>query len=212
MLRFTIFNIPVTVQPWFWLILGLLGGGFSADTRQEIFRLILFVVAGFVSILIHELGHALTAKHYGQDRKIVLHGMGGLAIYTGGRHLSRRQDFAVIAGGPAVQLILGLLAVAILRTFPEMVLDGRYVLRMLAFISIILALVNLLPIYPLDGGQLLNAMLGPEKRRTTLTVSVATGAAVCIYCLLILGDPLFGAIAGYFAYKSFQELRQPSWR
>ena len=59
MIRFNLFGIPVQVQPWFWLTLVLIGGGVGANTADELLLLALFVVAGFVSILVHELGHAL---------------------------------------------------------------------------------------------------------------------------------------------------------
>jgi membrane-associated protease RseP (regulator of RpoE activity) len=212
MIQFSLFNIPIRVEPWFWVLMVFAGGGMYADTRQELFRLMLFIVAGFISFLVHELGHALTAKHYGQKREIVLHGMGGLAIYTGGRHLSRSQDFQVILGGPVFELVLGGLAFLAYRQIPESATDARYFLWVLQYISIIWALVNLLPLYPLDGGLLLDTVLGPSRKRITLSVSVATGAAICAYCFIVVFQPLFGALAGYFAYKSFKSLQQPSWR
>ncbi len=62
MFRFTIFGIPVEVQPFFWITLIILGGASGADSKAAIFEIVLFVLAGFVSIMVHELGHALTAR------------------------------------------------------------------------------------------------------------------------------------------------------
>ncbi|HSO11633.1 MAG TPA: hypothetical protein VLT51_04610, partial [Anaerolineales bacterium] len=73
-LRFSIAGIPVRVHPLFWLIALLLG---SSGALVEIPIWILVV---FVSILVHELGHALAFRRYGIQSHIVLHAMGGLTI------------------------------------------------------------------------------------------------------------------------------------
>ncbi len=98
MFRFMIFNIPVTVQPWFWLTLAFISGRLFADSTQDIIFLLLFLVAGFISILVHELGHTLTAKHFAQRVEIVLQAFGGYAAYSGTR-LSRKQSFMITAAG-----------------------------------------------------------------------------------------------------------------
>ena len=65
MVRFTIFGIPVQIQPFFWITLAIIGGALGADSRAAIFSILLFVLASFISILVHELGHALTARKFG---------------------------------------------------------------------------------------------------------------------------------------------------
>ena len=59
MVRFSIFGIPVEIQPWFWLTLGLLGSLWTGDgaSAAGILMIFLFILAGFISVLIHELGH-----------------------------------------------------------------------------------------------------------------------------------------------------------
>jgi len=113
MIQFSLFNIPVRVQPWFWLTMAFLGGVIDTNTKAELIALLLFMLAGFVSILVHELGHALTAKHYGKYVEIVLHAFGGYAAYSGGRRLTRTEEFMITAAGPAIQILLGAAAFAV---------------------------------------------------------------------------------------------------
>lgn len=210
MLDFKIFNIPVRVEPWFWLVLALFGGGMGADSKDALVRILMFIAAGFISILIHELGHALTARHFGHRVNILLHGFGGLAFYQGGGH-TRMRSILITAAGPAIQIALGLVVLAIYRQADGMSLPLRQFLFILWLISIVWALLNLLPILPLDGGRLVESLLGPGRIRITLTISVVTAALVCIYC--VTTGRIFGAIlTGMFAYQSFKALQQPSWR
>ena len=210
MFEFKIFNIQVKVEPWFWVILALLGGAVGADTRSAFLRILMFMVAGFLSILVHELGHALAARHYGHRVHILLHGLGGLAFYQGGSH-TRQRTFLITAAGPAIQIALGLAVLAYYRQFEGMSPPTREFLWILYRISFIWAFLNLLPILPLDGGRLLESLLGPGKMRITLTVSTVVAAAVCLYCLS--SQRYFGAmLTGMFAYQSFKALREPAWR
>lgn len=211
MIRFTIFNIPVTIQPWFWLTLAFISGRLFADSVEDILFLLLFLVAGFVSILVHELGHALTAKHYGKRVEIVLQAFGGYAAYSGSAPLSRKQTFLITAAGPAIQIVLGLAALAVLRSAPAMNLNMLYFTSVLAGISLIWAVFNLLPILPMDGGRMVETALGPGRRKTTLLISCITGAVVCI-AGFAMGQPILGIFVGMFAFQSFKALKEPTWR
>ena len=105
MVRFRLFGIPITVLPWFWITLALIGAG-SLSSADDLFRLLLFILAGFFSVLVHELGHGLTIKKFGAPTEIVLQAFGGFATYPRDR-FNRKQDFLVTAAGPAIQLVLG---------------------------------------------------------------------------------------------------------
>ena len=182
----------------------------GADSKEALVRILMFMVAGFISILVHELGHALTARHFGHRVHILLHGFGGLAFFQGGGH-TRSRSFLITAAGPAIQVVLGLAVFAYYEKFPGMSSQAREFLWILYRISFIWALLNLLPIIPLDGGRLLEALLGPRKIRITLTISLVTAVAAFIYC--IAEGWIFSAIlTATFAFQSFKELRQPSWR
>ncbi len=211
MVRFSIFGIPVEVQPFFWITLVILGGAQGADSASAVFEIILFVLAGFISILVHELGHALTARHFGAQTHIVLQAFGGYAAYTGAR-MTRTRSFLITAAGPAVQIALGAAIFALLYFLPPMNRSGSDFLWMLTGISIFWAVLNLLPVVPLDGGQMLNAVLGPQRVHITLWTSIIVSivAAIGVYSWThSIIFPLFLAMFGWQAWQALQENR---WR
>jgi len=207
MIRFSIFGIPVLVHPFFWITLALIGGALGANSPDAILRIFLFLLAGFISILVHELGHALTARKFGARSEIVLQAFGGYAAYSGVR-LTRPQTFLVTAAGPAVQILLGLVLLQIIPRLPEMSPFGVYFLRVLVWISIVWALLNLLPVLPLDGGRLLDTILGPERIRITLWITVIVATLLAIVSWKAMRQPLLSIFMGMFAWQAWQALRQ----
>ena len=211
MIRFSLFGIPVEIQPFFWISLIILGGATGADTAAEIFQMLLFVLAGFISILVHELGHALTAKAYGANTAITLQAFGGYAAYSGVL-MSRSKSFLITAAGPAIQIALGFAVLTLLRNLPEISENGLYFLVELMSISFFWAILNLLPVLPLDGGQMLNAALGPARIKITLwvTIVVAVGAGLTMFVKTL--SFLFPIFLGMFAWQAFQALKENRWR
>ena len=136
MFRFTIFGIPVEVQPFFWISLILIGTDSRADSPEEIFKIVLFVLAGFISILIHELGHALTARSFGASVQITLQAFGGYAAYVGGQ-TDRLRSFLITAAGPGIQILLGGLALGLWLFLPETVNPlGLHFVKVMMIISL----------------------------------------------------------------------------
>lgn len=211
MIRFSIFGIPVRVEPFFWISLILLGGAGSANSPEGIFRILLFMLAGFVSILVHELGHALTARKFGAYSEITLQAFGGYAAYSGVQ-LTRPQTFAVTAGGPLVQILFGLVIYFAVPLLPALNPQGHYFLGTLIWISIAWAVINLLPVVPLDGGRLLETVLGPRRIKITLWVSIITAIAAGILVYQMTGSFLFPLFLAMFAYQAFQALKENSLR
>ncbi len=211
MIRFSLFGIPVQVQPFFWISLIILGGNNGADTSAEIFQILLFVLAGFISILVHELGHALTAKSFGANTAITLQAFGGYAAYSG-VSMSRFKSFLITAAGPTIQIALALSVRLLLRVVPEMSENGEYFLQTLMYISFFWAILNLLPIVPLDGGQMLNAALGPARIKITLRVTIIVAIAVGLKIFLYSQSFLFPIFLGMFAWQAFQALKENRWR
>jgi Zn-dependent protease len=211
MVRFSIFGIPVQVQPFFWITLVIIGGALGATTASAILQVGIFVLAGFISILIHELGHALTARKFGATSEITLQAFGGYAAYSGVR-LTRPQSFAVTAAGPAVQILLGLAVFVALRYLPPLNDNADYFLGTLVWISIAWAVLNLLPVLPLDGGQMLNAMLGPQRIKITLWITIIVSVLVGLVLFVRTRSVLFPIFLGMFAWQAFQALRENRWR
>jgi len=212
MFRFTIFGIPVVVQPFFWITLVIVSGAMDASTPGDMFRILLFVLAGFISILIHELGHALTARKFGAYSEITLQAFGGYAAYSGAR-LTRVQSFLVTAAGPAIQILLGLAVWCLIPLMlPGITYHAFYFLLVLKEISIFWAVLNLLPVLPLDGGQMLNAVLGPQRIRITLWVTIIVSVLVGLLMFERTHSILFSLFLCMFGWQAYQALQQHRWR
>lgn len=209
MIRFTFFGMPVEIQPWFWVIMALLGTSFgrSASGGNEALMIALFVIAGALSIFVHELGHALTGKLFKARPFIVLHGFGGFAAFPGS-HFTRMQSFLVTAAGPLVQILLGVMAFVALFFLKDLSESFQYFISFLFTVSIFWALLNLIPVYPLDGGQMMAALLGPQRRKLCLQLSIAVAVCAAI-ALWVSGIGVFMPFFMlYFAYQNYQELKE----
>lgn len=187
--------------------MALIGGGLSANDSLSILHVLVFILAGFISILVHELGHALTVIKFGLPTAITLRAFGGFASYPAGI-LNRKQSFLVTAAGPALQLALGILLLIIRKFIP---IPTESLLNVLIFdligISIIWAVLNCLPIYPMDGGQMMAAVLGPQRAHfvhlISATCAVVIGLAAYAYLHSIL-LPLFMALFAWQNWQAFQ--------
>ena len=157
-LRFRIGSIPVEVQLFFFLTALLLGGGMDQNINPATAVALIGIV--FVSILLHELGHALVGKAYGLTPKITLHGMGGLTSWTEGSpkgRLSHGAHILISVAGPLVGLLVGA-AVYVVTTYfaPPTTPMAEHLVMSALFINIGWSIFNLLPILPLDGGQIMS--------------------------------------------------------
>ena len=178
MIRFSIFSIPVEIQPFFWVTLVILGGVSGADTAAQILEIGLFVIAGFV-----------------------------YATYSG-THLNRWKSFLVTAAGPLAQIALAFIVLFIMQNIPNLTDLGSLFLSTLIFISFFWAILNLLPVLPLDGGQMLNAVLGPARIKITLWISIVVAVTAAIGVFLQTNSYIFPIFLGMFAWQAFQALKQ----
>lgn len=184
--NFRLFGIPVRVTPWFWVVMGLLGSP-TLNSPAGALALAVWIACGFVSILVHELGHALSARLFNRPSRIVLIAFGGYAEYYDGAAPSGwRRLLTILAGPGAGFLLLGLLVLSELSTSWA---DQHIVLR-LAFTflfiqNLVWSLFNLLPIFPMDGGQALREVLHIAGHRrpavpTHLVSVVVAGSLVLV--------------------------------
>jgi len=208
MIQFSLFGIPVRVEPMFWLTLGLLGMFWMGDTRSSegLLMIALFGLAAFISVLIHEMGHALMIRKFGLPTEVTLSSFGGYATYPPGI-LSRTQSFLVTAAGPAIQLVFGI-AVLFLSKYISVENSqlGTFIEALIS-VSIIWALFNCLPIFPMDGGQMLAAILGPRRVRAVHIIGMGCSILVGIFAITN-GAIFMGVFMGMFAWQNYQILQQ----
>jgi stage IV sporulation protein FB len=191
----------------FWLTLALLGGALSGiSTKAQLLSLGLFVLAGFISVLVHEMGHALTIRYFKLPTQIVLQAFGGYATHPAGV-LNRLQSFLVTAAGPAIQILLGLAALAALLYAPLPKTLIQDFLWSLFGVSIIWAVLNCFPIYPLDGGRMLESILGPRRIRAVFITGLITAALLGL-AAVALSQPFLAIFMGLFAWENYKNLQQ----
>ena len=196
-------RIPVRVRPSFLLIAALLGF-FGASDPVLIAAWIAIV---FVSILVHELGHALTARAYGADVEIELNGVGGLTRWSIPSHSLGPGRRALVAGaGSAVGVLFGGVIWLVASQFGPYQGLTFFVINNLIFVNVFWGLLNWLPIRPLDGGHLLLSFLekfAPERGEVIArVVFMLTAGAGLVYG--IRSDRLFIAIiAGFLLFSEF---------
>ena len=210
MIQFSILGIPVRVEPWFWITMAFIGGGLHATNSSDILLVLVFVFAGFLSIMIHELGHALTIQRYGLPAAITLQAFGGYASFPVGK-LDRKQSFVVTAAGPALQFVFGVLLIILAPnlSIPEGSLFLPF-LRDLIWVSIAWSILNCLPVYPMDGGQMMAAILGPMKQHYVHLISSIVAVAVGIAGYLYLGTILLPIFMALFAWQNWQSYQASS--
>ncbi len=159
----------------------------------------------FLSVLIHELGHALTARAYGvQTREITLWLLGGVAQLE---QIPRaRGAEAVIAiAGPIVSVLLSGLFGLLRGLLPSTATEGQFLLGYLSFINLSLALFNLLPALPLDGGRILRSLLAlyqPYLAATRTAVTISKIVAFGLGLLGLLVGNLFMLLIAFFVFMA----------
>jgi Zn-dependent protease len=153
--HFYFFGVPVFVEPLHFLVSGLFGYVHHGPTAS----MAIWVVLVFVGVLLHEMGHALMGRRFGLDPYVTLNGWGGLTHWLGGRLLTPGQSVMVSFAGPAVGLALGG-GVWAWYIFAPIVLPPIVQAAVVDFIWVNFgwAVFNLLPIFPLDGGQISKAL------------------------------------------------------
>lgn len=215
MLRFSLFGIPIRVRSSFLIVAALIGfvGVFDAA------RTIAWMAIVFVSILVHELGHAFTARGFGSQVAIELNGLGGLTRWSaqGGMEPGRRAVIA--AAGSAAGLVFGGLVWVVSQQFGPYETLVQFVFDNLVFVNVLWGLLNWLPIRPLDGGHLLESLLekiAPQRAETiarlvfTLTAGVALAVTIrfqLIFIAVLAGWLLLSELT--YTRPGLEETRQP---
>ena len=202
--RFKLFGFPISIH-WSFLILPILWGSQSGpDAIDQTRSVLIYIIGFFISILGHELGHALAYRSFGGSAQIMIHAMGGMAVSHGS--FNRKQKIIITAAGPLFGLAMGIICL-LLPMFLDLGSMSKYLIKFLnlmIFLNIFWSFFNLLPIIPLDGGQLLGHIMHEKKPVLRGQIGGITAGLAALFLFLILGS-IFGAILlGYLAYQNFK--------
>jgi Zn-dependent protease len=166
---------------------------------------IFVVLLAFSSVILHELGHALVARRLGvQVSGIELHFFGGVAKLQN-QPKSNVDEVAIAAAGPAVSFVLAAIG------FLLSALTGWFVFELLATVNLVIAVFNLIPALPMDGGRILRASLAGRmgfRHATELSVKISKGVSIAFAVLgLAFGQIQLFLLAGVLWYMASMELR-----
>jgi stage IV sporulation protein FB len=199
--------IPIRIHIYFWLLAGLIGW---LSTFSVVGTLIWMAVI-LVSVLFHEYGHALTATYFGQKVMISLEGFGGVTKRRGNNKLESWQEFLIVLNGPIAGFLLYFAARYLLDAYgKDMGSIVNYSLTVAVYINLFWTIINLFPVLPLDGGQLVKIIL--EKIFGFKGVQY-TGLLSLILCVVIglagfaFGYVFAGVVFFMLAFENFQ-----SWK
>ena len=184
-----------------WVVLNYRSQGESYDATLVG---VLFVLTLFACVVLHELGHALTAKRYGiKTRDITLLPIGGVARLD---RIPRRpsQEVAVALAGPAVNVVIAAALFALLSATGSLTSVGTLsmnkgpFLERIMLVNIFLVLFNMLPAFPMDGGRVLRALLATRMeytRATQIAAALGQGMAFLFGFAGFFGNPFLLFIA-----------------
>lgn len=183
----TLLGIGVYMHATFLLLLAwvALSHWLAGRTLGHVLHGVVFILALFACVLLHEFGHALTARKYGiQTRDITLLPIGGVA------RLERmpedpRQEIWVALGGPAVNVVIATLLflwlhlTGTLEPLDRLSVAGGSFLERLMVVNVSLVVFNLIPAFPMDGGRVLRALLATRLEYTRATqIAAGVGQAM----------------------------------
>lgn len=229
-LKFNLLGISVRIHPMFWLLSLLLG--WNSPNAQILF---LWILAVTVSILVHELGHALAMRLYGLQPRIVLYSFGGLTIYDRMYHLRWFENIFISFAGPGAGfLFLGIITGCcvlsgnpqILGYFPLVLgvggefmpvggLFSTFLLLFLVEVNLLWGILNLMPIFPLDGGQIVREYctnLSPAQGLYH-SIKISFVTAIILIVVFFFAKQYFLALMFvWMAHSNYQILQQMSRR
>lgn len=242
--RFWLFGVPVRVKFWFWVACLITGAN-----QDETWALVIWVAVCLGSILLHEMGHVAAFRLFGEEADVVLYGWGGLTIPERGVRGTLAR-LVVSLAGPAAGFCAAAVVMAAawysgahihlgwwaflpwLAAYPATavrIIPGTasylwYVLlNDLLFVNVYWGIVNLLPVYPLDGGQASRALFEQSDpfggRRKSLILSVAMAVAIALagalerspYVVVLFAVLAVASLQGLDAERSRPNYQRRGW-
>jgi Zn-dependent protease/CBS domain-containing protein len=206
----TLAGIPVRIHFTFFLFLAWI----AVTTRAAMW--VGLILAVFLCVVLHEFGHALTARRYGvKTRDITLYPIGGVAMLEG--RPTARAELWIALAGPAVNVVIALVLGAVLyfTQGPEALSLANMqtsFLPALLTANVWLVLFNMIPAFPMDGGRVLRAVLAlriDEARATQIAAMIGQGLAIVLgFVGLFTGALVLMVIAFFVFLGAAQEASQ----
>lgn len=205
-------GIPIRIHLWFWMMALLL---WSLGPEEGWAGLAVWVAVVFQGITMHELGHALAGRWFGRSPRIELVGLGGLTWWEQQEPMSPGRSLIVSAAGPAVGMLIGSLSLVMMYQLgvPDSSLV-HYLFRSLVWVNLGWGLLNLLPIMPLDGGNIVASMfdfVAPSRGRL-LASYVSFGVIGLLFALTVAAQAYFATmilvLLGFSTYQVFRAERE----
>ena len=159
---------------------------------------LLWIPVILISVLIHELGHALTIRAFGFGNSMIL--LGGFGGVTVNRRTSKPwKEIVISIAGPASSLVLSLVLQLIWRAAPALHADPmlQELVPLMIYANVVWAIFNLFPIYPLDGGQVVENMgrfVLSARRATAVSIWSSMILALAVLALALYARSFFAAI------------------
>ena len=213
-----LFGINVQIHWTFWLLpLWIVFAWPASPHMFPLWMTLLLIGALFVCVVLHEFGHALTARQFGiRTRNITLTPLGGIAQLERMSH-KPWEEFCIAIAGPLVNVCgtAVLLGVPLLFAFaiaPNMIDSAWWVFGgWLVAMNVVMVVFNMIPAFPMDGGRVLRAILTSYMgllRGTRAAVNVGTVAAILmgIAGVFLLRNPWVALIAVFVIWAGHQEL------
>ncbi len=228
MLRFSLCRIPILIHPSVWITLALFGGVWGIECVSSFLSVLYFMLAGFMCLILHELAHAVVGRFFGGGHPhVLISGLGGECCNPDAR-MTRFQGLLMTIAGPLSTLLLGLIAVAIIYVADGFDTDNTcaralaYIkgevprislniipvgimglLRSIIMVSFWWTILNLIPIYPLDGGQIMCGLMDVRKMGTAHAVSIFS-SILFFLTFFILGWWLLSVFMLILLYINFR--------
>lgn len=208
---FRLFGVNVEVQIGFWIMAFLIGLSWFGRGGLQPGPMAIWMGIVFLSILVHEYGHAFAIKRHSIEPEITLHWMGGHTTWRALLPLKRLDQVVISAAGPLAGFALAAAAYSAqvlledpIRQAPPLVKTS---LQTLQNVNIFWGLFNLVPVLPLDGGHVLEHALGPKRARLTALISLVVGISVAVLAAK-MGMMMGAMIFGLGAFQSLNRLRE----
>lgn len=169
---------------------------------------VVFLLGVFGSVLLHEFGHALTARRYGiRTRRIVLWPMGGVAQLEENPR-TPKQELVIALAGPAVNFAI---AAALWVVVNLVGLPAYGLLASLTLANLTLGAFNLVPAFPMDGGRVLRAFLATRiggRRATEIAVKIGKAAAAAFMVAGLFGNTVLMLVGAFVWFAAGAQSRR----